>query len=1475
MTNIENLVGGAHADRLDGDAGANELTGGAGADTLRGDLGDDLLTGGGGADRLLGNAGDDTLIGGARPDVLKGGPGVDLASYATSSAGVDVRLHLGTGAGGDAAGDSLTGIENLVGGAHTDRLEGDSGANVITGGAGNDTLRGSNGDDLLIGGAGANLIRGGADDDTLIGGAGADVLNGGGGTDLASYAASSAGVDVRLGAGAATGGDAAGDSLTNIENLEGGAHADRLDGDGGANVISGRAGADTLRGALGDDLLIGGAGPDSLLGNAGDDTLVGGGRADVLNGGAGTDLASYAASSAAVDVRLGAGTASGGDAAGDSLTGIENLEGGARADRLDGDGGANVITGGARADTLRGALGDDLLIGGSGPDSLTGNAGDDTLVGGVGADMLNGGAGTDLASYAASSAAVDVDVRLGAGTASGGDAAGDSLTGIENLEGSAFADRLDGDGGANRISGGAGADTLRGAGGDDLLIGGAGPDSLTGNAGDDTLAGGAGADVVNGGFGTDFASFAASSAGVDVRLHLGTASGGHAAGDSLTNIENLVGSAHRDRLDGDAGANELTGGTGADTLRGDLGDDLLSGGGGADSLLGNAGDDTLVGGARPDVLNGGPGVDVASYAASSAGVDVRLHLGAGAGGDAAGDSLTGIENLVGSAHTDRLEGDAGANIIRGGAGDDTLRGAGGDDLLTGGAGANLIRGGKDDDTLIGAAGADVLNGGGETDTASYAGSSGAVDVRLWLGTASGGDAAGDSLMGIENLIGGAQADRLEGDSGANVITGGAGDDTLRGAGGDDLLTGGAGANLIRGGADDDTLIGAAGADTLEAGTEDDLLIGGAGDDVLRGLGGNDTLVGGFGSDTLIGGGGADSYHFFAGDGVDTVIETDDTGASITDRLVLRNISSITDIEFSRDGSSLILDLGGGDRVVAIGLENTTGLREIFSDPTITTFDGFGRSVSIDGDNVLVGAWTHNTGGAVTGQAHLFDALSGNLLRTFDDPTPRAFDFFGYSVAIDGNNVLVGAWGDDTGETNAGQAHLFSAGTGNLLHTFNAPTPTFRAQFGSSVALDGDNVLIGARQSGAHLFDAATGNLLRTFNAPANSTGFGASVGIDGDNVLIGDIDGTTGIGGRAHLFDIVTGNLLLTFDDPTPTTTDQFGSAVALDGDYVLIGEQGDDTSGQNNGQAHLFDAATGNLLHTFNEPNPAIGSDGFGFSVAIDGDNVLIGEISDGSVGDNVGQAHLFDSITGDLLRTFNDPTPTDMDEFGTSVALDGDNFLVGARGDDTDGNDVGQAYLFGAIPSTRTAVETLELSDGGVFTLNTDLTGGIAGDVIVGTGSAETIAGVAGDDYVVGDGGDDTLLGGASADTLVGGPGADQLRGKSGADAFFYIDLSHGTVIATNRTVASSGLDTDSVNGFVSGEDRFALNAPNFDATAGFVTIGSPYDGTNSGVGSGAAVIFDGTHLLYDPETATAGYTVVAEVNGDSVIATDVSFV
>ena len=311
----------------------------------------------------------------------------------------------------------------------------------------------------------------------------------------------------------------------------------------------------------------------------------------------------------------------------------------------------------------------------------------------------------------------------------------------------------------------------------------------------------------------------------------------------------------------------------------------------------------------------------------------------------------------------------------------------------------------------------------------------------------------------------------------------------------------------------------------------------------------------------------------------------------------------------------------------------------------------------------------------------------SLSQTFNDPTPTTVDAFGFSVAIDGNNVLIGAANDDTNGNSAGQAHLFDATTGTLLQTFNDPVPANIDQFGVSVAIDGSNVLIGAHLDNsagpgvgqAHLFDTA-GTLLQTFNdpTPTSGDGFGASVAIDGNNVLIGAPgDDSNGVGiGQAHLFDATTGTLLQTFNDPTITVGDFFGSSVAIDGGNVLIGAPQDRTNGLNVGQAHLFDTA-GTLLQTFNDPT-VTSEDRFGVSVAIDGDNVLIGAIGDNNNGLNVGQAHLFDAPTGTLLQTFNDPTPGGMDSFGTSVAIDGGNVLVGASGDDTNGQNVGQAHLF-----------------------------------------------------------------------------------------------------------------------------------------------------------------------------------------------------
>ena len=218
------------------------------------------------------------------------------------------------------------------------------------------------------------------------------------------------------------------------------------------------------------------------------------------------------------------------------------------------------------------------------------------------------------------------------------------------------------------------------------------------------------------------------------------------------------------------------------------------------------------------------------------------------------------------------------------------------------------------------------------------------------------------------------------------------------------------------------------------------------------------------------------------------------------------------------------------------------------------------------------------------------------------------------------------------------------------------------------------------------------------------TGLVFSVALDDNHVLVGaPNDDTFGSGvGQAHLFDALTGNLLQTFDDPTVTSRDQFGWSVAIDGNHVLIAADRDDTRGVDVGQAHLFDATTGRVLKTFDDPT-ITGGDLFGRSVAIAGNHVLIGAANDSTNGNRVGQAHLFDATTGNLLQSFDDPTVTGSDRFGRSVAISGNHILVGAPTDNTIGLRVGQAHLFEFIvPEPTTGILFFGMGSLGVGFLN-----------------------------------------------------------------------------------------------------------------------------------------------------------------------------
>ncbi|MDY0307766.1 MAG: calcium-binding protein, partial [Desulfovibrionaceae bacterium] len=221
----------------------------------------------------------DTLFGSLRAELLDGKLGMDMVDYSASKAAVDVDLTRATQKGGHAEGDTLVGIENVMGSAFDDIMAGDGYANRLWGGVGNDTLFGRAGDDMLIGGAGA------------------DLLDGGTGSDTADYSASTSWVNVDLNlataqVGGGNGNHALGDMLVDIENLTGtndAVHGDMLVGDAWHNILSGLLGDDTLIGGNGNDTLIGGAGNDLLQGGAGDD-LIHAGAGDAVNGGAGMDV---------------------------------------------------------------------------------------------------------------------------------------------------------------------------------------------------------------------------------------------------------------------------------------------------------------------------------------------------------------------------------------------------------------------------------------------------------------------------------------------------------------------------------------------------------------------------------------------------------------------------------------------------------------------------------------------------------------------------------------------------------------------------------------------------------------------------------------------------------------------------------------------------------------------------------------------------------------------------------------------------------------------------------------------------------------------------------------------------------------------------------------------------------------------------------------------------------------------------------
>jgi Ca2+-binding RTX toxin-like protein len=616
-----------------------------------------------------------------------------------------------------------------------------------------------------------------------------------------------------------------------------------------------------------------------------------------------------------------------------------------------------VIKGGLGSDNIQ--FIDDVeapgqVNGEEGDDIISTGEGNDFIAGGQGNDVLNGGEGSNTAEYSQTTPNIGAIVNLILGKAfNDGFGTTDTLINIQNVRGSNNNDNIAGDNQDNFLGGGAGNDILRGYDGNDVLLAGEGADYIDGGVDTDTITYLTSAVPIQVNLSSrNLFAFIAPDGITPLFLSPNSGNGGEASGDRIFNVENVSGSQYNDVI-----------------VAGD-------GGGIVDGYDGN---DIIYAGAGEERLIGGNGVDWLSYKLSTVGVEISLKDSEGSEGFADGDELQTVvkeedgdielvtknsfENLEGSEFNDsKLQGDDNNNIIHGLGGNDTVLGEKGNDFIVGGAGA------------------DLSDGGEGTDTASYLNSPDRVDVNLALQRGLLSDAQGDTLIGVENLIGSNFDDVLVGDADSNRI-----DVSLSGTGGD--FADGGGAPIIP---DFDTLrvdysiddrgTGLEGGFT-DAGngtivrytdtgkgtvldrvsfvnierldvagtTSNDSIVGGLFGDYLSMSDGDDRVNAGLGNDTLLGGYGIDTLiKDFTGVNTDVVLESFSTTIEAPNITQFVAGSIVSGFEIYEN----IVTETGNDKLTQLDRVNNTFITKAGND-TVNAGIGFDFADGGDGDDLLI------------------------------------------------------------------------------------------------------------------------------------------------------------------------------------------------------------------------------------------------------------------------------------------------------------------------------------------------------------------------------------------------------------------------------------------------------------------------------------------------------------------------------------------
>jgi len=408
--------------------------------------------------------------------------------------------------------------------------------------------------------------------------------------------------------------------------------------------------------------------------------------------------------------------------------------------------------------------------------------------------------------------------------------------------------------------------------------------------------------------------------------------------------------------------------------------------------------------------------------------------------------------------------------------------------------------------------------------------------------------------------------------------------------------------------------------------------------------------------------------------------------------------------------SVVLVVGCGGRVVLAGVPWEEVGKIVADDGTIG--DQFGYSVAISDNLAVIGASEDDELGLRSGSAYVVDATTGQQLFKLLASNGGEKDYFGISVATDGHLAVVGAIFGDGNVADTGAAYVFDVTTGDELFKLVASDGDVGDHFGSSVAIAGDRIVIGASygdggviDSGtAYVFDAITGQPLFKLSASDGSAGdqFGKSVAVDENRLLIGayqdDDNGTDS--GSAYIFDLSTGQQLFKLVASDGIESDRFGWSVSLSGGHGLVGSWGSDAKGTDSGAAYVFDVMTGQQVLKLSATDGQVGAR-FGYSVAMSGDLAVIDAQLDFDHSGYTGAAYIFDVTTGQQISKITATDGGGGKGIGRCVAISGEVVLAGAEGDDTNGTSSGAVYVFEPRDTNYLSVEPFPLvgGDDGVF--------------------------------------------------------------------------------------------------------------------------------------------------------------------------------